>query len=491
LQQVITIILEAYYEPKFSTHSHGFRPERGCHTALKHIVKVGSGTKWFIEADLCQCFDKIDHSVLLDILKESFHDNRFIRLITSLLKAGYLENWKFNKTYSGVPQGSIAGPIFSNIVLDRLDKYVEEHLIPMHTKGQKRKAYLPYRKKHYQILMARKRGDWELVHELTKELRAMPSSDPKDPRFRRLWYVRYADDFLLGLIGTKEEAEIIKEEIANFLNKELKLSLNFAKTLVTHAGGERAKFLGYEIHVLRNDTKCDKDGIRRSINGNIGLQVTRSVIKEKCAQYKRHGKPVHLPLRTMDEAFSTIAQYQAEYRGIVQYYRMAYNLHSLIELKFIMQQSLVKTLAAKYKTTCTRIYKRFGAKIKTKEGEYKVLMVKIESQNRIKPLTSYFGGISLKWNKWGSIKEASEPIFNNRTELIQRLLAQECELCRSQDRIEAHHIRKLADLKRKDGATQSKWKVRMAERGRKTLIVCRKCHTDIHQGRYDQNSMSV
>jgi hypothetical protein len=118
-------------------------------------------------------------------------------------------------------------------------------------------------------------------------------------------------------------------------------------------------------------------------------------------------------------------------------------------------------------------------------------MVKIESQNRIKPLIAYFGGISLKWNKWSSIKEASEPIFNNRTELVQRLLAQECELCRSQDKIEVHHIRKLANLKQKNGVAQSKWKVRMSERGRKTLIVCRKCHTDIHQGRYDQNSMSV
>ncbi len=383
------------------------------------------------------------------------------------------------------------GPIFSNIVLDRLDKYVEKHLIPMHTKGRKRKAYLPYRRKHYQISMARKRGDWELAHKLTKQLRAMPSSDPKDPEFRRLWYVRYADDFLLGLIGTKEEAKAIKEGIANFLNKELKLSLNFAKTLVTNAGDERAKFLGYEIHVLRDDTKCDKHGIRRSINGNIGFRVPISVVKEKCTKYKRHGKPVHLPFRTMDEAFSTITQYQAEYRGIVQYYRMAYNLHSLIGLKFIMQQSLVKTLAAKYKTTCARIYKRFGAKIKTADGEYKVLMVTIESQKRTKPLIAYFGGISLKWNKWNSIKEANEPIFNNRTELVQRLLAQECELCGSQDQIEVHHIRKLADLRRKDGAVQSRWKIRMSERRRKTLIVCRQCHTDIHQGRYDQNKISA
>ena len=145
LQEVIRSILEAYYEPQFSEHSHGFRPKRGCHTALKEITQKGRATKWFIEGDICAYFDRIDHTILLKILQDKFNDNRLIRLIKGLLDAGYLENWKYNSTYSGVPQGAVLSPILSNLVLDKLDKYVECELIPEYTRGQRRRVYPPYR----------------------------------------------------------------------------------------------------------------------------------------------------------------------------------------------------------------------------------------------------------------------------------------------------------------------------------------------------------
>lgn len=144
LQEVIRSILEAYYEPQFSNRSHGFRPNRGCHTALRDVMQHGRATKWFIEGDLSACFDRIDHSVLEAILQERFQDNRFLRLMRGLLKAGYLEEWTFNATYSGVPQGGVVSPILSNLVLDRLDKYVETHLIPAYTRGSRRKTNPPY-----------------------------------------------------------------------------------------------------------------------------------------------------------------------------------------------------------------------------------------------------------------------------------------------------------------------------------------------------------
>ena len=194
LAEVIRSILEAYYEPRFSSHSHGFRPNRGCHTALQEVIQKGRGTKWFIEGDLCACFDKIDHTILLDILAEHFQDNRFIRLITHLLKAGYLENWKFNTTLSGVPQGNIVSPIMSNIVLDRLDKYVEQQLIPAYTRGRLRKINPSYNRLAVIACKARKEGNWEQVHKLKRQIQSMPSYNPNDPDFRRLWYVRYADD---------------------------------------------------------------------------------------------------------------------------------------------------------------------------------------------------------------------------------------------------------------------------------------------------------
>ena len=259
--------------------------------------------------------------------------------------------------------------------------------------------------------------------------------------------------------------------------------------MITNASGQKAKFLGYEVHTLQEDSKHDHNG-HRCINGNIGLRVPAKVIQEKCKKYMKNGKPTHLHQRTIDDAYSTVSQYQVEYRGVVQYYRMAYNLHTFNKLRYMTEVSLVKTLASKYKTTCAKIYKKYGATIKTNEGEKKVILVKRDSKLG-KPLVTHFGGISLKWNKWASISEQPvDCIWNNRTELVERLEAQECELCGSHKKIEVHHIRKLADLKRR-GTTKAEWQKRMIARNRKTLIVCQKCHNSIHHGKYDGKKLSA
>ncbi|WCR54508.1 MAG: Group II intron-encoded protein LtrA [Wolbachia endosymbiont of Ctenocephalides orientis wCori] len=194
LQEVIRLILEAYYEPKFSEYSHGFRPKRGCHTALRAVMQKGRGTKWFIEGDLSACYDSIDHTILLKILSENFQDNRFIQLINRLLKAGYMENWKYNKSHSGVPQGSIIGPILSNILLDRLDKHVENVLIPANNLSKRRRTNPKYLRLTKQVSMMRKQGNWDQAKQLRQLVQGMPSKDSCDPNYRRLWYVRYADD---------------------------------------------------------------------------------------------------------------------------------------------------------------------------------------------------------------------------------------------------------------------------------------------------------
>lgn len=245
---------------------------------------------------------------------------------------------------------------------------------------------------------------------------------------RFLWATR----LLLGLIGPKNEAMDIKQKISEFLSKDLKLELKAEKTLVTHARKQKATFLGYEIHTLHDDSKHDHRG-QRCINGSIGLRISPHVIQEKCAKYMKHGKPKHRPQRTIDEAYGIVSQYQAEYRGIVQYYRMAYNLHTLNKLKYVTERSLVQTLASKYETTCTKIYKRYATKIRTEEGERKLLLVKVERAAPKKPLITHFGVVSLKWNKWVTVKDhLTKPLWSHRSEVVQRLLAQECELCGSQ-----------------------------------------------------------
>ncbi len=262
MQEVIRLLLEAYFEPQFSDHSHGFRPQRGCHTALREIKYTCRGTKWFIEGDISKCFDNFDHGVLLKILREHIEDERFLRLIENLLAAGYMEDWRWNQTTSGVPQGGVISPLLSNIYLDKLDKFVEETLLPEFNRGDMRRRNPEYQRYSYQRRVAKGRNDRKADTSFAKKMRRLPSLDPYDPRYRRLRYTRYADDFLLCFVGTKDEAETIKERLAGYMRDELKLELSGTKTLVTHASTEAARFLGYDVKVNLNDAWRDSNGSR-------------------------------------------------------------------------------------------------------------------------------------------------------------------------------------------------------------------------------------
>ena len=291
--EVVRLLLEAIYEPQFSRWSHGFRRNRGCHTALRDIQNTWTGTTWFIEGDISDCFGSLDHEILLRILAEKIHDQRFLRLIRNMLKAGYLEDWEYRDSLSGCPQGGVVSPILSNVYLDKLDKFVEQELIPQYTRGTRRKCNPEYDRIQYQLARARKRGDRAAARDLEKQLRSLPASDPMDPGYRRLKYTRYADDHILGFIGPKAEAEEIKAKLAKFLRETLGLELNQQKTLITHARSQHARFLGYDITVQHSRDKIT--GGRRTVNGTIALRVPRDVIKAQTARYRRRGKPSHRP----------------------------------------------------------------------------------------------------------------------------------------------------------------------------------------------------
>lgn len=279
MQEVMRSILDAYYEPQFSSASHGFRPERGCHTALKEIYCSWTGTRWFIEGDIKGCFDNIDHKILLSILREKIRDNRFLTLIDNLLKAGYLEEWKYRPTLSGTPQGGIISPLLANIYLDQLDKFVEQTLIPEFTKGNKKRQNNEYNRLKLKILHQRRKGaSGATLKPLRRALRSLTSQDPYDPGYRRLRYIRYADDFILGFDGPKAEAENIKERLKEFLHDNLKLELSPEKTLITHANTEKARFLGYDLTARHNPNRIG--------NGGIVLRAPAKVLTEKAADRK-------------------------------------------------------------------------------------------------------------------------------------------------------------------------------------------------------------
>jgi group II intron reverse transcriptase/maturase len=482
LQEVIRLILEAYYEPQFSDHSHGFRPERGCHTAIREIKRNWLGTTWFIEGDIKACFDTLNHEILLKTLAENIQDGRFIQLMQKLLEAGYMEEWHYNRTYSGTPQGGVISPLLSNIYLDKLDKYIETTLIPAYTKGLKRKLNTAYTSQMRRVCKLRKQGRKQEARQERQKMLQLPSVDPNDPDYRRLKYVRYADDWLIGFIGTKEEAEEIKQQLKTFTQDVLKLTLSEEKTLITHARTKAARFLSYEISTNQADEYQPKGG--RYVNGKIKLRIPEDVLRAKYRYYLRKGKPRYRKEMIDSSEYDIVSQYQSEFRGFVEYYRMASNLLKCGKLKWIMEQSLTRTLSFKSRRTVVQVYEKYRTTKVINGYTYKVLQVVIPRKEK-KPLVAIWGGVSLKTKVEAILKDQLPvPRWNSRTELVQRLLADTCELCGSQDRINVHHIRALKDLNLKGRREKPDWMKAMIARRRKTLMVCWSCHMDIHHGKY-------
>ncbi|MEM8650759.1 MAG: reverse transcriptase/maturase family protein [Pseudomonadota bacterium] len=494
VQEVIRAMLNAYYEPRFSTNSHGFRPERGCHTALAQVASQFTGTKWFIEGDIKGCFDNIDHDILMAILRNNIQDERLLNLIKYGLKAGVLENWTYNQTHSGTPQGGILSPLLSNIYLDKLDKYVEETLIPKWTRGKRRKSSKSYKSICHQIEKARAVGDWTEFDRLKHIQKSMPSQDINDPGYRRLWYVRYADDYLLGFVGSKKEAEQVKCEIATFLSEELKLTQSPEKTLITHATTQQAQFLGYAISVYHTDEKqsigASSRVKRRCANGRVRLGIPADFVRKKTQKYFSGNVISSRRELTIQSVAEIIRQHQQSYRGIAEYYKYAVDRNRLSGLKGVMEVQLVKTIAHKMKISVSKVYRQYKATKIVDGKEYKILRETVETQKGTYQFD--WGGIPLI--RVNPSRETINDLLRKPTwsaggELIERLKANKCEHCGSTTKVEVHHVRKLADLKKRWAGKREKpkWVKLMITRSRKTIVVCQKCHNDIHHGRLKQN----
>jgi group II intron reverse transcriptase/maturase len=475
--EVVRLLLEAYFEPTFSARSHGFRKRRGCHTALREINDGWTGVAWFIEGDISDCFGSLDHDILLGILAEKIQDQRFLRLIRNMLRAGYLDDWEYRETLSGCPQGGVVSPVLSNIYLHKLDDYVERELIPQYTRGAHRKLNPEYGRLRSRQARARKSGKRETVRNLTKEMRAIPHGDMADPGFRRLKYLRYADDHILGFTGPRAEAEEIKGKIAVFLRETLGLELSEGKTLITHARTQRARFLGYDVTVQHSSTKIA--GNRRGVNGKIALKVPRDVIRAQCARYREHGKPWQRPeLHNLDD-YDIVKKYGAEFRGVVNYYLLAQDVRLLNTLQWNAETSMLKTLAVKHRSTVSKTAARHKATVITADGPRRCFEARKQREGR-PDLVARFGGINLRRDRRAVIRDpVPVPALYPQKELVKRLRKRECELCGKGITVIVHQIASLREL-REPGPGQPAWAARMAKMRRKTLIVCAPCHEYIH-----------
>lgn len=494
VQEVIRMMLQAMYEGNFSHQSHGFRPFRSCQTALIQVQKVFTGTKWFIEGDIKGFFDNINHDIMINTLKERIDDDRFIRLIRKFLNAGYIEDWVFHNTYSGTPQGGIISPILANIYLDKFDKYVEEYIKSFDKGSYKRTERAEQKKIRKEIACLVKKLETEEdetnrnetfteIRELRKQKFSIPYSNEMDDRFKRLKYVRYADDFLIGVIGSKEDCKQIKEDLKAFLYNKLQLELSDEKTLITHSETP-AKFLGFEVAVERCNvpTRNKAGNLIRLHNKKVILNLPTRVIKEKLVYYNavefklHNGHEVWKPksrmrMRNIDD-LEILTRYNSEIRGFYNFYCIANNVSKMHSFKYMMEYSMYKTFAGKHKSTVRKILrkyqrnKNFTVSYTNKKGESKSIIF----YNKGFRKKSFPDGFDTD-----SLPNTNYTMGN--TSLVDRLKARECELCGDSNDLEMHHVKRVKDLKGK-----KKWEILMIARRRKTLAVCHRCHRKIHNG---------
>lgn len=489
VQEVVRMILEAVYEGHFEDTSHGFRPKRSCHTALTCIQQTFTGVKWFIEGDIKGFFDNIDHQTLIDILRMRIADERFLRLIAKFLKAGYVEDWKYNRTYSGTPQGGIVSPILANIYLDQFDKYMQEYTQSFN-KGKKRQMSKKYVCLNTRTVNLRKKWRDETDKEkksllldnlqsMQKQMLAMPSMDEMDENYRRLRYIRYADDFLIGVIGAKEDCEKIKTDIATFMRERLNLELSDEKTLITHAQ-EEAKFLGFNITVNSSqDLKRNRKGIlRRAHRSKVLLKLSSETVKNKLQSLgvvrfaEENGKTVWKPqirkaLIGM-KADKMVAKYNLEIRGFYNYYCIANNVAaSCTNFGYIMKYSLYKTLARKYNSSLRKIIRKYTHN-RVFSIPYK------DSKGNDKRRILYHDGFK---RKTVGFHETCDSILYTpfpKCSLAERLRNNMCELCGGQGPVVMHHIRTI-----KSADKNTPWGKQMLLMHRKTIAVCEECFAKI------------
>lgn len=494
VQEVIRMLLESIYEPNFSDASHGFRPQRSCHTALTKIQKTFTGAKWFVEGDIKACFDSFDHHVLIDILRKRIDDEAFISLMWKILKAGYMEQWQYHMTYSGTPQGSGMSPILANIYLNELDRYMGEYKArfykptrtanPAHRNMASRIFY--YKAKNDKVWddlsVEEKKECARTLRQMRSEQRKLPTHPVQETSYKAIQYVRYADDFIVGVIGSHEDAKKLKQDLTVFLKEKLGLTLSTEKTKITNTA-ENARFLGYDISVSRSqDIKRLKNGKRQRVySGVVQLRMPLEKWTAKLLEYgairikkdesgKERWKTMPRGKLINRTDIEILSRYNSEIRGLYNYYAIAGNVSTLNHFSSRMKYSMLKTFGSKYRCKVRKIKERY-----VKNGEFTVAY---KTKSGMKESVYYHDGFRKKTEPaLGQVDMLDiYKKYDKPNSLAIRLHTNKCELCGMDcDGLEMHQVRRLKDLN-----GEQEWERIMLQRRRKTLAVCPSCHIEIH-----------
>ena len=494
VQEVIRMLLESIYEPNFSDASHGFRPQRSCHTVLTKIQKTFTGAKWFVEGDIKACFDSFDHHVLIDILRKRIDDEAFISLMWKILKAGYMEQWQYHMTYSGTPQGSGMSPILANIYLNELDRYMGEYKARFYKPT--RTANPAHRNMASKIFYYKAKNDkvWDdlsveekkecarTLRQMRSEQRKLPTHPVQETSYKAIQYVRYADDFIVGVIGSHEDAKKLKQDLTVFLKEKLGLTLSTEKTKITNTA-ENARFLGYDISVSRSqDIKRLKNGKRQRVySGVVQLRMPLEKWTAKLLEYgairikkdesgKERWKTMPRGKLINRTDIEILSRYNSEIRGLYNYYAIAGNVSTLNHFSSRMKYSMLKTFGSKYRCKVRKIKERY-----VKNGEFTVAY---KTKSGMKESVYYHDGFRKKTEPaLGQVDMLDiYKKYDKPNSLAIRLHTNKCELCGMDcDGLEMHQVRRLKDLN-----GEQEWERIMLQRRRKTLAVCPSCHIEIH-----------
>lgn len=500
VQEVIRMILEAIYDspqgPYFEETSHGFRPHRSCHTALREIRTHWTAVNWYVEGDIRACFDCLDHHVLVSVLRKKIQDERFLNLIWKLLKAGYMDLHGTKKeSLIGSPQGGLVSPILANVYLHELDEYIEQ-LRKTYEKGAKKRANPQWARLISQKnrMVARGETKTRAFKALLKQIRKTPSKMVNDPEYIRVKYLRYADDWLIGLCGSHALAEEMKEEVRTFLREYLKLTLSEEKTRITHAQTQEAFFLGTlltignggEAKVVHQRTSKGKTIQRRSTGWATIMKAPIEKLIQRLSDRgfcKATGEPKAKGAWTSLDADQIIQLYSGVNRGLQNYYRFVDNWKHLSRIQYILKFSLAKTLAQKYKLSVPQIFQRFG-----KEP---ALLIKGEGGKTDRNVRLY---LNKDWTKCQLAFQTTGPNDIDVVHTLVRLrtrskLGKPCCICgEAEEQIEMHHVRHIRKLSNKRVAIGFNRLLRAMNR--KQVPVCSNCHRKIHRGEYDGLKLS-
>jgi len=468
VQEGMRFLLETIFEPLFKDSSYGWRPQRGCLTALNDIRMKCKGCTWYIEGDIDQQFSTMNHNILIKIIKTKVDDQAFIDLLYKYMKVGYGENIKQATPMKvGVIQGGILSPMLANIYMHPFDEWVEKYLIPNFNKGSKRKKNPEYFKKYYKSGLKVKDKSIRSILEI-------------DPNWKRMYYFRYADDFIIGVDASKKDCIKLKNKINHFLQTELNMVLNLDKTKITNAQKEIAEFLGYGIHktiMSKTPIRIDKLGrlcriVPRPILDALIKDIVKRLIERKYAT--KAGKPKRNARFINHQLSDIINHYRAVERGILNYYSLANNYGNLAaRVHFILKYSCVLTIASKMKLkTKKKVFKKYGKDLKILNDKGKIITSY--------PTVSYKRPRKIP----NSVKRFEEDFIekiDTRVNRGRKDLKGPCVVCGSSENIEVHHVRSLRKRPQKGNFLEDM----MPKMNRKQVPLCKSCHLQVHSGRYD------